>query len=332
MPFRFFVLTALTAFVTSCNVNELPTPEALVNDYKVHTYYVVPADKNIVDLNINKVWTTTFEMQRWYQTATGGLTFEILDEENILEVYFADQTSTFYADDWWGLLLNEMNDKGLPIEARGTINMIWIEGIGQISDDALALGATMCEGECGAALMPVNGIFTGSWIPTDLGPVFHEMGHTLGLAHPLEYEDLPVSAADSALLQSVMCQGDIRAGTTSAEHGFLTNEKEQLKNNSFLKPEVPLFQKYWTTNIINYPVTGQAPEVNFAFEFAAANIVQFSVSAPAGSMYYWYFGDGSTSNEKSPSHGFASGLYNVTLMVTTPNNMATRVSQFLEVP
>lgn len=331
MPYRYFLFSVLIAFAASCSVIEPPAP-TLVNDYKVHTYYVVPADKSLVELNINMVGATTYEMQRWYQTATGGLTFEFLDEENLLEVYFADQTTSYYADDWWGLLLHEMQDKGLPIEARGTINMVWIEGISQISDNVLALGAAMCNGDCGAALLPISSIFTGPWMPTDLSPPLHEMGHTLGLKHPLEYDDLPVSSADSAILQSLMCQGDIRLGTSSNEHGFLTNEKAILQDSPFLKTNVPLYQKYWTTNIINYPVTGEVPEATFAYEFPTENIVQFSVAAPEGSMYYWFFGDGSTSSEKSPSHNFPSGTYSVTLMVTAPNNMATRVSQYVQVP
>ena len=322
----------LLSTLGACNlITDPPEIPEIENDYKAHTFYVVPANKNFSEFNINRVAAITYEMQRWYQTATGGLTFEILDEENLIEVYFADQPTSYYEDDWWSLLLNEMKDKGLFVETKGTIAMVWIEGIDQIRDDALALGATMCDNNCGAALLPINSILTGDWIPIDMGPALHEMGHTLGLSHPLEKNDLPVSAADSAILQSLMCQGDIRLGTNSYEHGFLTTEKEILKNNPFLKPDVPIYQKFWTTNIINYPVTGEVPDIAFSYEVPSLNSVRFSVSAPAGSLYYWYFGDGSTSNEKEPIHSYSSGLYSVTLMVTSPNNMSSRVSQYVEV-
>ncbi len=332
MKLRIVILLLLSA-LGACNlITEPPEPPVVENDFKVHTIYVVPQDKNYTLSNVNRVAAVTFEMQRWYQTATGGLTFEILDEENLLEVYFTEKATQYYEEDWWGLLLNEMKDNGLFVESKGTITMVWIEGINQINEDALAVGATMCDNNCGAALLPIDAILTGDWIPTDLGPALHEMGHTFGLTHPLEQADLPVSAADSAILNSLMCQGDIRLGKTSHEHGFLTTEKAHLKNNPFLKANVPLYQKFWTTNIINYPITGDVPEITFAYDVPSLNTVQFSVSAPAGSLYYWYFGDGSTSSEKEPLHWYSSGLYSTTLMVTAPNNMATRVSQYIDVP
>ena len=332
MKLRIAILFLLVA-LGGCNfISDPPVTPEIENDNKLHTIYVVPADKGLVQYNINRIASTTFEMQRWYQTATGGFTFEILDEENILEVYFADRATSYYEEDWWGLLLNEMKEKGVFVETKGTITMVWIEGIDQVSENALAMGAPMCDNNCGAAILPINPIFNSEYIPTDMGPALHEMGHALGLTHPLEKEDLPVSAADSAILQSLMCQGDIRVGKSSYEHGFLTTEKQILKNSQFLKPDVVLYQKFWITNIINYPVTGEAPTVNFGYEVPSFNSVQFSVSAPAGSLFYWYFGDGTTSNEKDPNHQYSSGLYNVTLMVTAPNNMATRVSQFIDVP
>jgi PKD domain-containing protein len=316
---------------TSCTPPIEPVPPG--NDFKVHTYYVVPTDKNFSQDNSNRVWRAILEMQRWYQTATGGLTFEILDEENIIEVYFTDQPTSYYKEDWWTLLLTEMKDKDMPVQSSGTIAMLWIEGISQINDTAIALGGPSCDGECGAALMPIQTIIAPTWPPVDMGVAFHEMGHTLGLTHPVDEADLPLSVEDQPLLYSVMNQSSLRKGTSNAEHGFLTFEKAILVNNPFLKPNVPGYQDFWQTNILNYPVTGPAPEPVVNSQIIGPNTVSFSTNTNDALLYYWYFGDGTISNDPAPSHNFsASGLYNITLMVTDKNYMATRVSQFVQIP
>ncbi len=322
-----FFLPILTLFI-GCTTSIDPE---LINDFEVHTYYVVPTDKSFSQNNANRVVSAIFEMQRWYQTATGGLTFEMLDEENIIEVYFTDKPSTFYEDDWWNLLLTEMKDKGQPIESPGTIAMIWVEGINQISPTASAIGGTSCNGQCGAAILPMITILGQTWPPVDMGVSFHEMGHTLGLSHPVEEEDLPLPAQDMPILYSVMAQAEIRAGKTNNEHGFLTSEKSILANNPFMKKNVSVYQDFWQTNIINYPVTGPVPDPAINFQ-ASGRTVSFSTIINGAKLYYWYFSDGTTSNEESPTHEFQfAGLYNVTLMVTNQNYMAARVSQFVQI-
>jgi len=316
--------------ITSCQtINEDETPR---NDFKVHTYYVVPADMSFSQDNANRVWRAIFEIQRWYQTATGGLTFEILDEENIIEVYITDREAAYYAENWWDLLLTEMRDKGHPVQSPGTIAMIWIEGISEISETATALAGPSCDGECGAALMPVETLIAQTWPPADMGIAFHEMGHTFGLSHPVEESDLPLSPEEQPLAASVMCQATIRTGTSNAEHGFLTFEKSRLFNNAFLKQNVGGYQDYWQTKIINYPVIGSAPNPLINFQMVNSRTVTFSTNIDDALLYYWYFGDGTISNEPAPTHEFNfSGLYNVTLMVTDKNHMASRVSQYVQI-
>ena len=327
------VVLALTGLVlvTGClNIKEEEVPR---NDFKVHAYYVVPIDKSYSQDNANRVWRAVFEMQRWYQTATGGLTFEILDEENIIDVYFTDRETEYYQEDWWNLLLDEMKDKGEPIQSPGTIAIIWIEGIPQVTATAMALGGHGCDGECGAAIMPIHTLIAQTWPPADMGIDLHEMGHTFGLSHPIDESDFPLSTEDEQLLYSVMCQSTIRAGTSNAEHGFLTFEKSILVNSPFLKPDVTVFQDFWQTNIINYPVTGTEPEPLINVQMVNSNTVSFSTNVNDALLYYWYFGDGTISNEATTTHQFNfSGLYNVTLMVTSKNHMANRVSQFVQIP
>lgn len=317
--------------VTGCSP---PVEDAQpLNDFKVHAYYVIPADKNFDQDNATRVWRALLEMQRWYQTATGGLTFELLDEENLMEVYVTDNPASFYEDDWWNLLLEEMKARGEPIQSKGTIAIIWIEGISQISDNATALGGTSCEGLCGAALLPISTIIAPTWPPVDLGISLHEMGHTFGLNHPVEISDLPLPPEEELILYSVMNQATVRMGKTNDEHGFLTNEKATLINSPFLKREVAGYQDYWQTNIINFPVTGAIPDPEIVVDIQGGRTVSFRTNIDDALLYYWYFSDGTISNQASPVHEFAiSGLYNVTLMVTDKNFMAKRVSKFVQIP
>jgi hypothetical protein len=317
-------------FISACEI--IPEVEEPRNDYKVHAYYVVPADQSFSQTNANRVWRSVFEMQSWYQTATGGLTFEVLDEENIMEVYFADRESTYYEDDWWDLLLTEMKDKGEHVQNHGTIAMIWVEGINQVSENATALGGASCEGDCGAAIMPIHTIIGPTSPVVDMGLVFHEMGHALGLSHAVEEEDLPLTTEEEIMLYSVMCQDALRAGTSNDQHGFLTTEKSILISNPFLKKNVDTFQGISGTNILNYPVTGQAPEPIIESILEGTNTVRFSTNISDALLYYWNFSDGSISNEPSPTHTFSSnGLYNVSLMITGTNNMASRVNQYIQI-
>jgi hypothetical protein len=307
--------------------------EEPLNDFKVHAYYVIPSDKTFLDINANRVGGAIIEMQRWYQSATGGLTFELLDDEEIIEVYFAEHESSYYESDWWNLLLNEMKNNGHPIESSGTIAMIWVEGILQVSSDITAYGADMCGGNCGVAILPIATIVGPTWPPADMGVSLHEMGHTLGLTHPVEDDDLPIPTDEEPILYSVMCQEGIRKGTYNNEHGFLTSEKKILLSNPFLKKNILIYQDYWHVNIINYPIIGQIPEPAIEFEISGSTSVSFSSNINDALLYYWYFGDGSTSNDPNPTYEFgSSGVYNVTLMVTNNNYMAGRVSKYVEIP
>jgi len=327
----FVAMLGLWLFVGCNPINDIED-QLPQNDYKVHVYYVVPADKSFSQANTNRVGRAILEMQSWYQTATGGITFELLDEENTLEVYFADEPTTYYKEDWWNLLLNEMKEKGEPIHSLGTITIMWIEGITELSDLVVALGGDNCGGNCGAALLPIYTIIDLTWPPADMGISFHEMGHALGLSHPVEEADLPLASEDLPKLYSVMCQKVIRTGRSNNEHGFLTFEKEKLATNPFLKFNVVTYQNFWGTNIINYPVTGPVPEPEISAVETVFRTINFNTNISNAQYYYWVFGDGTISNEESPTHLFAKeGLYNVSLLVTDSSFMANRISKYVRI-
>ncbi|MEN8250590.1 MAG: PKD domain-containing protein [Bacteroidota bacterium] len=318
------VLTGCTSFS--------PIDEPPRNDYKVHAYYVVPADKSFSEDNVIRVGRAFIEIQRWYQTATGGITFEMLDEESVIDVYFADHSSSYYEEDWWNLLLYEMKSNRLPVESPGTITIIWVEGIQQVTANAIAFGNELCNGECGAAILPIHTLIGQTWPIVDLGTSFHEIGHTFGLEHPVEYQDLPLSEEEQPILQSVMCQNGVREGSNNSEHGFLTTEKQILTSNPFLKENVNIYQDYWFTNIINYPETGPVPEPGILENKVNSTTYSFVSNIDDAVLYYWYFGDGTTSNEANPTHEYlSSGLFRVVLTVTSQEYMTSRAYKYVEI-
>lgn len=75
-----------------------------------------------------------------------------------------------------------------------------------------------------------------------------------------------------------------------------------------------------TTIVNNVALTPYPPTANFEIQKVTEcdNIVTFinTSTAPAGSTYLWFFGDGESSNDQSPVHTYnQNGVFNVTLIV-----------------
>lgn len=326
------IITVLTFFLFSGCISidppfEDPLPE---NDFKVHPIYVIPADQQYVDDHANRVWRGIFDAQKWFQMATGGLTFEFLDEENYFEVYVTDHPVEYYEDDWWNLLLEELAEKRYPVQSKGTVLLLWIEGITDVGGNELALGGWSCDGDCGAAILPISTLVAPTRLPVDMGPIYHELGHAFGLTHPVEQADLPLDPEEEPILYSVMCQSDIRAGVSSTDHGFLTSEKAALMKNGFMKESVFTNTRMGTSRIINYPVLGEMPVPEISYEILPNAVVRFSANIDDGLLYYWNFGDNLTSTDPSPTHAYSSySLFNVTLMVTSKEYMSATTSTYI---
>ena len=323
------LFTLIVVLFTGCKKEVEP---AINYDFKVQAFYVVPTNKNTSEDNILRVARSVIEMQRWFQTATGGLTFEFVNDNELVYVYYARRPDTYYEGNWWNLLLDELEPTTLPVGKEGTIALFWVEGMTQVDESATARGGISCGGNCGIAMMPMHTLIAQTTPPVDMGLPLHELGHALGLEHPLDEEDLPLPPEANAMLYSVMNQSSIRAGTNNVQHGLLTFEKAALSANPFMKEIVLYNQDLWRTNILNYPVTGAVPEPEIIAEQAGARTVKFSTNISDALRYYWIFGDGTTSYEAEPEHVFeANGFYNVTLMVTSPQQMAGRTSVFVDV-
>ena len=121
-------------------------------------------------------------------------------------------------------------------------------------------------------------------------------------------------------------------GATNNDYGFLTTEKQSLFSNPFIKPNINIYQDFWSTRIINLPLTGPVPEPEISFYQLSSRSASFNTNIDDALLYYWYFSDGSTSSLKNPTHEFEyPGLYNITLMVTSPTFMSARVSQYVQI-
>jgi gliding motility-associated-like protein len=79
------------------------------------------------------------------------------------------------------------------------------------------------------------------------------------------------------------------------------------------------------------PTAAYDPESNVTCEEIRIKFQNKSINE-AGSTFYWTFGDGGTSTERSPSHVYAApGEYNTSLLVTSPYSCKDDASQVVEV-
>ncbi|HET7091537.1 MAG TPA: hypothetical protein VFL17_23140, partial [Anaerolineae bacterium] len=228
---------------------------AIELSYELAVYYALPGDIPFDQEVFNRIEEASLEIQAWYQVATGGATWELAYPE-IVRVYHGQNTRQFYKDtgNWWGSLLPEMDSAGLPVWEPGIVVVIWAHGA-----EWWAGGAQGCGIDCGVVLLGVelfpefnNPLWTGqdcpdpdgqgveAWPCTPLGAYAHELGHTLGLIHPL---DDPVTApyAWHSIMQAHWNYPN-EAPPEDRPWGFLRSERQHMQSNPFMKTGVPLIQ------------------------------------------------------------------------------------------
>jgi len=311
------------------------------NDYDLAVYYVLPTNIDFSDTVLQRIKTATLTIQGWYQCATGGVTWKLAFPE-IVQTYFAQETWQYYRDNgnWWGSLLGEMQGNGLPIWTPGTVVAIWAHGAGW-----WAGGAQWCGIDCGTALLGVEafpefndptysgdtcpgGEGVSAWPCTPEGAYAHELGHTLGLLHPI---DIPATEAYAyhSIMQTHWNFPDY-APPSDSPWGFLSLERQTVIGNPFMHENIPIVQQFDNCDIVNLPSLGTPPNVDFDSHEDCLT-VDYTNQSVGGNLYYWNFGDMVTSNAQNPIHTYAdSGSYSVTLRVSNLEGMTGEMIRVID--
>jgi hypothetical protein len=300
--------------------------------YSLAVYYVVPADVAFDDAVYQRLVQATLDVQAWYQVASGGVTWALAFPE-VVSVYHGEQAQQYYLehDNWWGSLLPEMRANGVPIWSPGTIVAVWAHGAGWWA------GAVQgCDGVCGVALLSVelfpqfnNPLYSGgncpagagapAWPCTPEGALAHELGHTLGLIHPL---DAPTTApfAFHSIMQTHWNYPDF-AQHDEQQWGLLASERHTIVASPFMHTDIALQQPYSDADVVNLPPNGPVPAADFTVDVSGRQ-VRFTTASEDATLFYWTFGDGNVSNVMNPVHTYMQdGTYTVTLRVSNALSM-----------
>ncbi len=299
-------------------------------NYRLAVFYAVPANVAFDSAVLHRIELAALDVQAWYQVATGGLTWELAYPE-VVRVYHARQTWQYYRDNgsWWGSLLPEMGDEGLPIWFPGTVTAIWAQGAGWWAGAAQGCGA-----DCGVALLGVelfpefnrpdvsgaecpdpDGEGVEAWPCTPLGAFAHELGHPLGLGHPAD-DPLTAPYAPHSIMQSHWNYPD-QAPPDERPWGFLRTERAMMSTNPFMKGAVDLLQLHQDADIVvNLPPGGTLPTVAFDAT-VVGNRATFANRTQGATRCYWTFGDRGMSHLANPAHDYHEiKTYTVTLRAT----------------
>lgn len=314
--------------------------EAAVNVLAV--IYFVPSNVTYNQAVYDHLLAVTYEMQAWYQWATGGKTWTFRYPE-IVRTVSGNQTREHYLNtgDWWGPVFTELGPRGYPVWESGTVTVIWAHGAGW-----WAGGAQCFDGNCGMAILGVEafpqfnnvaysgGICPGgsgvaAWPCTPVGAYVHELGHTLGLPHPF---DIPAtsSVASHSVMQTHWNFPNY-APLNESPWNLLRAERDTMLNNPFMQVGVTVNQTFSSMDVVNLPAIGAPPTAAFTHSVEGSSATFTNLSS-GGTLYYWVFGDGTVSNATNPVHIYsAPGTYTVSLRTTNADAMAGEITQTVTV-
>lgn len=301
---------------------------------KVVVYYVVPADASYQEEEYQSVRNISRSLQGWYKANTGGVTYTFAEKDTVI-TYYAQRPSGFYKADWWNKLLTEMRAQGQPIFREGSVASIWVK---TNNNEGLLLGAQDENNKSGVAMAAIenipqfNNTCSGKSGPdaypcVPYGVMAHSLGHAFGLVHPYDVEE----TKDVALHSVMQTYWNLDAAEpTTSPWGLLAPERLHLRNNPYFMSGITTKALY-EPNIVNLPATTPAPEVQVDYTKDGLQVA-FSSENTQGELFYWYFGDGTTSTEPNPTHVYAqNGTYTVQLFVSCGASMMAENSFTIEV-
>lgn len=156
----------------------------------------------------------------------------------------------------------------------------------------------------------------------------HELGHAFGLPHPAEVESTH-EVANHSVMQTHWNYPN-NALDAASPWGLLTLERTTLWENPFFQEDIYLRQIY-EADVVNLPVTGPVPAIDISSNVSGKNVM-LSNNTTGAQLYYWTFGDGTVSNDKSPSHTYSQpGTYTIALRASGETGMTAMQQLTVEV-
>jgi hypothetical protein len=300
------------------------------SQHRVEYYYLYTNEFTPVEEELEAITAALFDVQAWYQVATGGLTF-VISNPNAPIIMALDHNSAFYSSNFVGLIYEELYNNGGPLDEEGdVIKLFFVKGGG-----GMAAGANACNFTGGTAWIGMD-IFpefnTGdyfdcpdgeggdAWPCTPLGGIAHELGHTFSLPHPDTYN--PLDIALHSVMQSHWLYPYYYATEDEDPWSILSVERETMQGCPFLAiTDILIPQPYEELPVCNLPANGATPTAAFSYTTNDTEVT-FTNESNGAFLYYWTFGNGDVSTEENPEYDFGEdGIYDVRLRATGTNGM-----------
>ena len=328
-------------------------------DFRLAVVYFSPSELDYSQVTMDRIVAVTNDVRAWFQCATGGLTWKYAYEDVVTFVQGSESLEHYEQLGWWGPVLDEVSQAGVPVWTPGCMVAVWLVGAD------IGLGSSGCALECGVALSGFPSDLGGADVQTpyssvnyctpfpespnnpypceNAGGMAHELGHAMGLNHPNEldqleglqfYEGEDIQPAVESAQHSVMWThwNFPNAAEIDSPWGLLTVERRIVRQNPFMHGHVDQIQPHESCDIVNLPDVGPVPtvEISIVQQGLTAEFTSLDKSSGLPPEHYWLFGDGHVSNEGEVTHIYEDlDAKRVQLRVTDTSGMTGFASQVI---